>query len=350
MNLENRMVIFLVDFDPINFNWLLKQFQNTLFGIKAYGMAYSKRNRTIKWRRILLFYNYILLAMRSLFHSKQNDIIISWNFIVGAFAGFFCKIFFLKRIILSVNMLNHEKGFFNTLIRKIVYNHAFMYSNFYTTVNSVELIDKYSSAFPINKAHFFVLPDCFRHEYENAPYTEGNGKVFCGGEAMRDWKTLFKAANLLPGVKFVGIARKKIFDSKLKIPMNVEMYYDTDKDFFYTQLKNSSVVAMPLSTKAPAGLIVMIRAALLSKPIIITKTSSTINYIDHMKNGVLVELGDETELANRIEYLMSNNADRCKLAENMHEDIKKFSPENYAKEMMKILLSIAKFYPIIAFF
>lgn len=49
-------------------------------------------------------------------------------------------------------------------------------------------------------------------------HKEGNGNVFCGGEAMRDWKTLFKAALLLPDTKFVAIARKKYFDNKLIIP------------------------------------------------------------------------------------------------------------------------------------
>jgi len=341
MNSKNTKIIFLVDYDPINFNWLAKQFENTEFDSKTYGMADSKKNRTVKWRRILLFYNYINLAIRSLLHSKESDIIVSWNFIVGAFAGFFCKILFLKRTILSINMISNEKGFFNKMVRKIVYNKAFNYPKFYATVNSEELIDSYSNNFIINRAHFFLLPDCIRHEYENAPYSIGNKKVFCGGEAMRDWPTLFKAAKLLPSVKFVGVARRKLFDTKLEIPANVEMYYDTEPDFFYEQLKKSSLVALPLSTKAPAGLIVMIQAALLSKPIIITKTSSTLNYIENMRNGILVSLGNETELAERIEYLTLNNDVRRNLAENMFIDIKRFSPENYAKKIMKILRVIS---------
>lgn len=188
----------------------------------------------------------IHLALRVLFHSIEENIVISWNFIVGAFIGFFCRIFFLKRTILSINMLSHERKNLNKIIRRLVYNNAFKYPKFYATVNSEELIDSYSNTFVFNKSHFFVLPDCIRHEYENALFTEGNGKIFYGGEAIRDWIPLFNAAKLLPELKLIGIARKMVFDSKLEVPNNVEMYYDTNHDFFNKQLKDSSKVAMPL--------------------------------------------------------------------------------------------------------
>lgn len=59
-----------------------------------------------------------------------------------------------------------------------------------------------------------------------------------------------------------------------------------------------------------------------------------------MKNGILVELGNEEELADRIEYLMLNNDGRRNLAENMFENIKKISPENYGNKLKEILQNI----------
>lgn len=237
-------------------------------------------------------------------------------------------------------MISHDKGIFNRLVRKIVYNTAFKYPDFYMTVNSAELIDEYSSEFNIDKSHCFLLYDCIQNHYETASYSQGDGTVFCGGEAKRDWLTLFKAATLLPQIQFTCVARKINFDKTLHLPGNVTMYFDTDQDFFYNKLKESSVVAMPLSTTAPAGLIVLIRAALLSKPVIVTSTSSTRNYVTDKKNGILIEKGDEKDLARQLTVLLSDNSFREKLCFNMRETMKKFSRENYLKTLEDIALQI----------
>lgn len=120
----------------------------------------SIKNRTISWRKILLFFNYIKLAINAIRKSSEQDIIISWNFIVGAFVGFFCQIFGIKRTILSLNMISHDKSTFYKILREIVYNVAFKYKNFYTTVNSKELINSYSVEYKLHLDHFFALPDC----------------------------------------------------------------------------------------------------------------------------------------------------------------------------------------------
>ena len=176
--------------------------------------------------------------------------------------------------------------------------------------------------------------------YEVAAYKPGNGTVFCGGEAMRDWKTLFNAAQLLPNVKFVAIARKIYFDTTLIVPSNVTLYFDKDYDFFYDRLKESSVVAMPLSSTAPAGLIVMIRSAMLSIPVIVTSTSSTRNYIENEHNGILIEVGDEKKLASQINLLLSDSTLRERLCLNMSKTIKEFSLENFSKKLESIILKI----------
>ena len=315
-------LLFLVDSDPKNIKWMPAYFDERKYDTLTLGMDGSMKNRTISWRRIVLFYNYINLSLRAIRKSNKEDLIVSANFIVGAFAGFFCRIFGIKRNILSLNMISHDKGLFNKLVRQIVYNTAFKYQNFYMTVNSAELIDEYSSEFNIDKAHCFLLYDCIQNHYETSSYIQGNGTVFCGGEAKRDWLTLFKSANQIPEVQFTCVARKINFDKSLSIPSNVTMYFDTDQDFFYNKLKESSVVAMPLSTTAPAGLIVLIRAALLSKPVIVTSTSSTRNYVTDKENGVLIEKGDEKTLAEQVSILLSDNGYREKLCINMKETMK----------------------------
>ncbi|MEO5892836.1 MAG: glycosyltransferase [Ferruginibacter sp.] len=333
-------LLFLVDSDAKNIQWMHQYFDENNYTTIALGMKSSMKNRTVKWRSLILYYKYILLSIRAIRKSTRQDIIVSGNFIVGAFAAFFCRIFFIKRTILALNMISHKKGLVNRVVRKIVYNTAFKYPEFYITVNSGELITSYAKEFNVNESHFSVLPDPIMNYYEKAPFTKGNGAVFCGGEAMRDWDTLFKAARMLPGVSFIAIARKKYFDKTLSAPQNVTLHFDKAYDFFYDQLKESSIVAMPLTTTAPAGLIVMIRAAMLSKPIIITSTSSTRTYIDNKYNGILIDQGDEQTLANEIAYLLSDDRIREDLCNRMSETVKKFSLENYSKIMESIILKV----------
>jgi glycosyltransferase involved in cell wall biosynthesis len=340
MEKEKLKLLFLVDSEASSIEWLSRQYDSKNYSTSAIGMNSSMKNRTISWRRVILYYKYIQLALRGINNSGAKDVIISWNFIVGAFAAFFCKISGTKRTILSLNMISYQKGFINTLVRKLVYDTAFRNKNFYITVNSSELIGSYSADFRIMKDHFFILPDCIKKYYETASYTNGNGTVFSGGEGMRDWNTLFKAASLLPEVKFIAIARKKNFDTGMDIPKNVSMYFDTEYDFFYKQLKESSIVAIPLSTTAPAGLIVMIRAALLSKPIIITSTSSTRNYVEHNVNGILIDIHDDKALAQEIASLLSDSNRREKLCRIMNDSIKKYTPENYANTLESFILQI----------
>ncbi|MDB5277765.1 MAG: hypothetical protein JWR61_2720 [Ferruginibacter sp.] len=335
-------LIFTVCSEPKNNEFMIDHFAPKGFECVSLGMKTSMKNRTVSWRRIILYYKYIQVAIASIQKSKQDDLIIAQNFVIGAWTGFFCKLLGIKRTILSLNMISHDKGFINTIVRRVVYNTAFKYPYFYITVNSKGLIDVYSKEFKIHVDHFYLLHDAIREHYESAPFKPGDGSVFCGGEAMRDWNTLFNAAKLLPKVPFTAVARKIHFDLSLEIPENVTMYYDCEFDFFYQKLTESSVVAMPLTTTAPAGLTVMIKAALLSKPIIITATPSTKDYIEDNVNGILLEKGDEKRLAAEIIRILSDDTVAERLTTSMTKSIKAFSMENYFGTMENIVRQLVK--------
>lgn len=323
-----------------NDHWLSKQLNLLNCTTIVMGMNSSMKNRTVKWRRPIHFFHYSILAVRSIYKTKDEDLIVSWNFIVGALVAFLCRLLRINRTILSLNMISHNKGKTTSFFRKKIYNSAFNYPKFYVTLNSIDLIKTYSNEYNFDKSHFYILPDCFSEGYETTGFTNGDGTVFCGGEAMRDWETLFNVANILPDVNFVAIARKINFDHNLTVPGNVKLLFDTDIDYFYKCLKNSSIVALPLSTNAPAGLIVMIRAALMAKPIIITSTPSTRNYIVNDISGILIEPRDVQSLAYKIKLLLANPAIMKQLGNEINKSIKTFSPEKYTERLNNIILEI----------
>lgn len=334
--ITKNKILLIVDWEISNSEfWLKKELENLDYEVELLGLVkYNRHDRIVKWRKIILWYTYILTSIKSLKISKNGDIIISWNFIIGAFVAFWAKMFRIKRKVISLNIIAHEKGFLNEIIRKLVYNYAFRYKNFYASINSEQLISHYSKYFCVDVSKYFVISDPYSPNYEQADYFNGDNYVFSGGEGGRDWETLLKAAELLPDIKFVIVARKKYFNNNLLIPNNIVVYFDTSEEVFYQLLTNSTIVALPLNSLAPAGLIVLIRAALLCKPVVATETPSIKTYVKHLRTGLLNEMNDYEGLAKNINLLMCSESVRREYANNLKNYI--VSEYSYRKYVEKI--------------
>ena len=334
-----QKIILVVDWNISKDNfWLKQELEKNEFKVVYFGLvAFNKSDLTIKWRKLLLWTKYLFTALFILLKSKKNDIILSWNFVLGAWIGFFSRIFFLNRKIISLNLIAHEKGSLNTLIRKLIYNQAFKNPNFFTTVNTKELIGVYEKYFIAKDNKYFLLEDPYDPESDISDFLPIKTFVFAGGEAARDWELFFEAAQKLPEIPFKIIVRKKYFDIDFELP-NVEIEYDTSIEFFYKKMKESSLVVLPLNSVAPSGILVLHRAALLSKPIIATETSITNTYITNNENGILIPMHNVDDLVLGIKKLFENQ-DLCKeFATKLHEKtLIEFSPIKYTQKLIDIL-------------
>ena len=309
-------------------------YEVTLLGIPNYDI----KDRTSQVGIIMLWYKYFILAKKAIKESSSNDVIISLNFVVGSMAGFLCRLLRCKRKVISLNLIAHEKGSLNSFFRKAIYNIAFGYKTFWFSVNDPQLIDYYSSLFSFPKHRIFLLPDVYGMDSEQCVYQKMDTYVFTGGEAYRDWNNFVKCAEEMPYLQFVGVARQKDFDLNIILPGNLKMYFDLSEDSFYSLLKGASIVFLPLLSLAPCGLIVIIRAALLSKPIIATRTPSIKNYIIHDETGLLVEMHDLDEMKKSIEKLFNSEKLRKYLAENLRKHvITNFSFEQNARKIDEII-------------
>ena len=275
---------------------------------------YDIKNREVRWRKLILWAQYLHLGMTALRRSRKGDVILSHNFVVGAIAGFFNRMMHLRRKILALNMIVLDKGRLNSLLRRAVYNFALNSEDIIVTVNSPELVDRYRTFEGVQVRHFEQLSDRYGRGIPELAFDEGAGYVFTGGEGARDWETLLKAASMCPKVPFKLVARRIGFPVELEVPGNVEVQFDTTEEEFYGLLERSSLVALPLATQAPAGLIVLIRAALSSRPVIVTSTSSTRQYVTDRETGVLIDPGDARSLSQPIAELMQSPEDREKYA------------------------------------
>jgi glycosyltransferase involved in cell wall biosynthesis len=210
--------------------------------------------------------------------------------------------------------------------------------SFIITVNSEHYIGEYSKRFRVQDNKFFVLTDPGQPRSQLQTLITENSFVFTGGEAKRDWETLFKSCRMLPVIKFVCIARKKYFNMFLEIPQNVELLFDTDSETFYDYMRNSSIVVIPLKSLSPAGLIVLLDAAIMNKPVIITKTPSTENYIIDGQSGFLTNPENEEELTTKIQQLWDSTELQNRFAINLKNSVMaNHTPQIYSTSLLSIL-------------
>jgi len=320
-------------------NWLQKGLENNRYTTKLIGIPnYNEKERTSKFGMIILWFKYLILAIKGIKNSEANDIIISWNFVAGAIVGYLCEIFKYDRKVISLNMIAHQKDFLNNILRKQIYNKAFRYKSFWFSVNDEQLITYYSSLFTTDPKRIFLLHDVYSNRYEKCNFSEYDDYVFTGGEAFRDWSNFIKCAENFPEIQFIGVARYMNFPHTEKLPKNLKMYYDISEDEFYSFVKKCRIVFLPLTSQAPCGLIVILRAALLSKPVIITETPSTKNYISNEYSGILVKMYDLSMMENSIKKLYYSEDLRKLYAENLKEYIlKNYSSERNIKIIEEII-------------
>ena len=321
--------------------WLADELDKLGCNVNVIGIQnYNPDNIIVRWRKILLWLQYLLLGLRAIRESEKGDVIISWNFVVGAIVGFLNRFLRARRKVISLNMIVHQKKSINSVLRNIIYRYVLKSEEFFITLNTDNLVNLYKHHYNISIKNFAQLPDVLFDSYDDIPFDEGDGTIFSGGEATRDWKTLLEVAAMNPELSFQIIARKKYFPQEIQIPRNVNVTFDTTEDVFYTVLKTCSVVALPLASAEPSGLIVLLRAAMLSRPIITTSTPSVRNYITHKKTGVLVDIGDARTFSDELNILIRSPDIRKNYANECKHFIKaNFTPRKYAEKIITILKS-----------
>lgn len=333
----SKKVYFLKDSEISD--WLVEGFSQRDFPIIFMGIenvAQTLQNSRIS-RIMKLHFRYIKLAVDCLFKSQKGDIIICLLDVLALYLFLLSKLTFKSREVVVINvMLNDQKDFINK--KKLqLFKLMLKSKHIYPTVTSNNLIEHYKKLFDLPDKEFYLLHDCYGKlgKYKKS-YQEGSGYVFCGGTNGRDWEVLLKIAELLPDVRFVIVGPKKdtLGDYGLS---NIDYYYDIAFSKFQELIENCSLLALPLKTQAPAGLIVIFTAGLLSKPVISTDNATLREYIITEENGILVKLGDYKNFADEVSLLMSNLQKQRLFGERLYHRIEAIgSPQVFVDKIISI--------------
>ena len=333
------MLILLVDWKKHGLNFLEKEFSDLHIPFKTFDIPdYSMLDITKKFRLFNLYFKYFKLAWKAVKHSNPRDVIICVNFTTAIAVGYACRLLHRNRKIIGLNMIAHKRSRYIEWFRRIVFRPVMSMPSFIITVNSEQYIGEYSTRFKVSKSKFSVLHDPSQTLSQEQTTSVENTYVFSGGEAKRDWETLFNSSHRLPSIKFVCIARKKYFDKSLEIPPNVELLFDTDSVTFYSYMKAASIIVIPLKSLSPAGLIVLLDASSMYKPVIVTKTPSTENYIIDGFSGYLSEPENVNELTEKIRHLWDDSELQRRFSSNLNKSVQEnHSPHYYANQLLSIL-------------
>ncbi|MGN0395006.1 MAG: hypothetical protein ACI4EF_06555 [Coprococcus sp.] len=265
--------------------------------------------------------------------TTEKDQLVFWYDFMGIICWWICKLTQKKRKIVILNILLKDKKSKKNALAKILYKRVLNDKNVVATVTSKEYGEWLNRLLGI-KRDFPLIHDIYYGDAVDQNDSSGR-YVFCGGRNGRDWNTLMEIAKEVPDVSFKCVMPKSTLDSLQKIPDNVEIQCDIPEQEFLNLLRQSLLVAMPLDTDAPAGLIALFQAGMYKKLVITSNTPVTREYISK-DSGVLCSSKEEWICA--IQHFITNTDEGKTKAESFNEFLnKECSKEIYAKELVRLV-------------
>lgn len=215
--------------------------------------------------------------------STANDTIVCWYDFQAILCYWLCRFFLKKRKIVCINLLLKDKTSLKNKIVAWLYKKALNGKNLVASVTSMEYGEHLRQRLNVKK-DFFLLHDVYRTSYDirgrQITPPRPSKSVFCGGRNGRDWHFMVDVARAMPDVEFHLVMPENIYQElEHELPYNVTAKYNLSMDDFLWEMCRSEIVALPLDTEAPAGLIVIFQAAANKKYIITTDTMTTREYL-----------------------------------------------------------------------
>ncbi len=164
--------------------------------------------------------------------------------------------------------------------------------------------------------------------------------IVSAGRSSRDYRTLLQAVAGLPcKLRIIAYNFDDPIDPRQREQVEIlQGYFGED---YLRELAKGDIVAIPLSRDAvSAGQMVLLQASALRKPIIITRTTTTEDYVTDGETALTVPLKDVSSLQTAIVRLLNNPGLRDRLAANAAERFEKeFCTEAYVRAMVASLAS-----------
>ena len=134
-----------------------------------------------------------------------------------------------------------------------------------------------------------------------------DGYVLSAGRSGRNYKQLCEAVSQPPAIQTHIICDSAFALQDVELSANVTILRQCYGRDYIKQLAGADIVVLPLKNeKISSGQMVLLDAMALGKPVIITKTATTVEYGEHMSSLYFVEPDSVDELRSAIDFLMAD--------------------------------------------
>lgn len=241
-----------------------------------------------------LIVGWIKGCLKMLRLSHRNDTIVCWYDFQAILHYWLSILLFKRRKIVCINILLKDKDSMKNKAVSWLYRKALNSKRVVASVTSTEYGTHLKERLGINKK-LFLLHDVFHESYlYKREFHVIHNSVFCGGRNGRDWRFMIDVAKAMPHVQFHLVMPKVTYDEyQHELPSNVVAKYNLSMNDFMKEMCSCEIVALPLDTEAPAGLIVLFQAAANMKYIITTDTMTTREYLSDGRGCLLANKLEE---------------------------------------------------------
>jgi glycosyltransferase involved in cell wall biosynthesis len=164
------------------------------------------------------------------------------------------------------------------------------------------------------------------------------GRVFAGGNSLRDYGPLLAAARSIPAP--IDIATNTLSSTELaEAPENVHGS-SVPRHVFDALMLGASVVVVPLQSRADrsSGQTTFVNAMARGKAIVITDTPGVRDYIEDGETGRIVPPDDPAALAATVCELLNDSAERTTLGERARAyALGNLSLTHYARRLLDVV-------------
>lgn len=329
MNKSPR-VLLLVDWIPEKGSLLLESLKKNGLDCDIMGIDFHQSKWTPASKIFSHWPRCFWVSVKAFRHRNDYDYIIVWQQVMGMFLGLLKlitfsnspKVFILTAVIIerSNPILEKLRRWFIAVSWKRVNHIGFMSKRYKHLIQE---------RFNLSEARSTHLP--FPLLFEKNPDFSGfkpNSYLYSVGLSYRDYPTLMAVAK--KSSKQFIVATSDVFIKGLTIPDNVTVHRNSFGKAADDLMEQSAAVILPLDrTSSPAAEATLIAAMCYGKPVIVTRTITTQEYIENGKNGLLVPWKDPEAIVEAINSIFSD-PDK---ADEMGRQARRYVLENHSMDL-----------------
>lgn len=332
-------VLLLVDWSPEQGSLLLDCLRKNGLDCDIMGMSFHQS----KWTPLRKIFSHwprcLWVSIKAYRRRDDYDYVIDWQQVMGTFLGLIKLVSFSNSpnvFLLNATIVERKNPILEKLRRWLIaiswkrVNHIGVMSNTYKRF--------LQERFRLSEAQSIHLP--LPLTFEKNPDFSGfkpNSYVYSVGLSYRDFPTLMAAAK--KSTQPFIVATSDVFIKGMTIPDNVTVYRNTFGKAADELMEQSALVIIPLErTTSPAGETTLLTAMCYGKPVIVTRTVTTEEYIEDGKNGILVPGKDPDAIFNAVDRLYSNPDQAYEMGQQARRYVlENHSMDDYAKKIAAII-------------